>query len=143
LRFYGALLVLFAAAVWLPCQEVWFGEHLEFLTAGIPALLVLIAAIVLELRYRFFGRSRWVLILGEASYILYLVHQFVVFGVIRMGLKSAVHWSEWVKWPLIGAMLVVASAVAMVLHLYIEKPTMKWLRRRLVHETQAVIFQAP
>lgn len=69
--------------------------------------------------------SRALVLLGEASYALYLIHQkilqrtFPVTSVPRL----------W--WPLAGFVLLLCVGVAIGLHLLVERPARGWLRRRL------------
>ncbi len=142
-RDWGFALALFGLAVGV-AGLLWdrtFARRVSGLwTVGIPALIVVCSALVLEFRYRVAGRGRTLLLLGEASYVLYLVHPYVIYGILRVAVPSATHWPEWAKWPLVALAVAAACAVAVALHLYFEKPVLAALRRRLIHRPPPIIF---
>ena len=98
---------------------------------GIAAACALAGAIVLE--RRFIGRLADAMVLqGEASYSLYLVHGFVLpvvgFAVVRLHLPNLA----------LGAVIVVAATGSSVIastvtHIYVERPLTNVLRR-LAHD---------
>ena len=69
-----------------------------------------------------------VILLGEASYAFYLVHSPAI------GLLGAGHWADGVSGSLVlleAFNLAAIVMLAIALHLYVERPSRRWLRRRL------------
>jgi exopolysaccharide production protein ExoZ len=67
-------------------------------------------------------------LLGDASYSIYLTHTFISLRYSskiwsKVPLEGWVQFSGWV-----ALTLVVSSIVGIVVHLYIEKPVLRWLR---------------
>lgn len=93
------------------------------------AAMVVLAAVLLE-RSGVVVRARSWLLLGAASYALYLVHPFAgtaVFAVVRR-LALAPGASICLS---IGMTLAVTIAAGVCMHLWIERPADRWLRARL------------
>jgi exopolysaccharide production protein ExoZ len=76
-------------------------------------------------------RIRAVVMLGDASYLLYLVHPYIEASLHRL----VVHRSPWLAPEFaFGCVLsmVVCAAVSVVLHVKVERPTIKHLNRLLL-----------
>jgi peptidoglycan/LPS O-acetylase OafA/YrhL len=69
-------------------------------------------------------------ILGDASYALYLVHPFALRlvreALLRLGLAPAVH-----PWGGMALMLAGSVAAALLVHRLVERPLTRWARTRL------------
>ena len=104
-------------------------EDIRFLTVGLPAAATVLGAISLEARgIRF--KSPALLLLGAASYSLYLVHIFPLGAVAYVA--GRLEFGE--PWLLLFAPVlafVSAIAVAIVVHLAFERPIDRFLRRRV------------
>lgn len=91
---------------------------------GLPAAAIVAAVVQLEPVLR---RSlpKWLVVQGDASYSLYLFHTFLVpfVGVALMKVHA--------PYPILAIVIcaIVAPAVAMPLHLWLEKPLTRILRR--------------
>jgi len=100
--------------------------YMNFALAPSAALLVFCAA-----RYRnVFSRlltTRPALVLGDASYSIYLVHYVVLMIATRL-IGSAVHGAIFNAIALILSTIAVI-AVSILLYTYYESPARKWLRR--------------
>lgn len=102
---------------------------------GIPAFVIVASALALE-RGEVVVRSRLVLLLGEASYAIYLIHPFIIKAASivysRLNVTSAaLHF---------GAILSVLAAVGLIgiaFHLFVERPIIAWLRHRLTPRAAA------
>jgi exopolysaccharide production protein ExoZ len=104
---------------------------------GLPAYLLVHAAVAIENRFGGYW-PRWVLLIGDASYSLYLSHGFVVSFILnRMGKMHLLpmHVSG-VQDELIPSLicLIVSILVAIPLYLLIEEPTTNFLRRKWLAE---------
>jgi peptidoglycan/LPS O-acetylase OafA/YrhL len=102
----------------------------RYLIAGIPAFVIVLSALLLERIYRVATSNKVVYLLGEASYIIYLVHPYIVFAVLRLVVKDATLATP-VLIALILFLLTLTSVISVAIHLYFEKPLMAYLRARL------------
>ena len=128
--------VLFAAIltafVFLVVQEIWEGFGLpRFICGGLPSFLIVLGAILLERIYRVSAKNGPVLLLGEASYILYLIHPYVVYGVLRLIVGPVTGFSPFTLGLLTLVLLILPTAAAVAIHLWFEKPLMELLRRMI------------
>jgi exopolysaccharide production protein ExoZ len=128
------LYVLAATAlVLLATQELYHGFGLPFLlTAGVPAVLLVSSAILIETVYGDKANNRLVFLLGESSYILYLIHPYIIYGVLRLIVGSKTKLGAMYVWAMVPMLMALAAAVALLIHLWFEKPVMDFLRRLLV-----------
>ena len=100
---------------------------------GIPAALVVAGATLHPFELR---SPAWQvpILLGDASYALYLIHPFM--NVPRLIAQRLLGWTDgpWLWWPagyaLFLAALIVGAAIAT--HLVVEKPLLRVLRTRLI-----------
>ena len=99
----------------------------RLLTHGVPAVIVVACAIVLH-NSGVSWSSRGVLLLGNASYSLYLTHPFVTQATQKLG--KALGLSPAVA--LLGALatLVLVCAVGVATHLWLEKPLTSFVKQR-------------
>jgi peptidoglycan/LPS O-acetylase OafA/YrhL len=110
-------------------------------TWGLAALLVVTGMVALEraLSGRF---PRWLLLLGDASYSIYLIQVFI-FPVLHFGMERwlphLVH-EHAVKAGvmMILVSLVVTSVAGLVLYLLIERPMTKMLRKAMASKLTAL-----
>ena len=64
--------------------------HIErALIAGVPAFFVVLVAIFVERVHGLAVKKKWSMLLGDASYMTYLTHPYIVFGIARLFLKPA------------------------------------------------------
>jgi len=110
---------------------------IRILQWGVPAFFTVMAVVSLE---EGFGDRwpRWIMLIGDASYSLYLSHGFVVSAVIsvmaRMHLLSAgvTGLSEEI---LVAVLSLISSVlVAILLFIFVEKPITNFLRSKWLHE---------
>ena len=99
-----------------------------------PPLLVMSALLLHSAQLR--SRLRLALLMGDASYALYLTHT-IVMEIYVVGRNRLVGDQVALLDPseslfAAGAMLVLCSVVAIAVHLRIELPMLRWLRRKLV-----------
>ena len=117
----------------------WDMANIRFLEWGIPAFLLVLAAAMTEERLGRFW-PRWVLLLGDASYSLYLSHLLVMALLIKIFIRSHI-WSVGVvrrQDEILTALacLIVSTLVAIPLYLLIEKRITKILRHKLMGEDE-------
>src|SRR5262245_32857619 len=111
----------------MSCTNIVCKMNMNFALAPTAALLIFCGA-----RYKHIGSRalalRPVLLLGAASYSIYLVHD-VVLGVSVKLTGSAKHSFVYDSVKLV-LLLVVVLAISLALYTYYEAPARKWLRRR-------------
>lgn len=124
--FVGALLLLAGAALFV--ANHFHGVALpRFLLSGVPAALIVTGAVILDLAGKPVA-PRALVILGGASYSLYLSHMYVV-RVVRIA------WNQIGLGPspilFCTLVVVLACGAALMLAYLIELPSHRWLRSRL------------
>lgn len=165
-RFYTNLLILeFAAgmilAMGLGRMPLTAGFSLKLLTVGVGvmALIVLMfppawrinhavlygplatlivgSALLLE-RWGWSWKSPVALLLGNASYSIYLTHIFATIPIARLG----EHWkvSGWAAFAMLILGLITTTALGLATHFLVEKPVTgqvrHWLQRRVTAKAQ-------
>ncbi len=109
----------------------------RYLVAGIPSFVIVASALLLERIWGWRTTNRTVFLLGEASYIIYLVHPYIVFTVLRVFARGAGEWPlPWVGLLVVG-LLALTSLVSVATHVWFEKPVMAYLRTRLLPQGPA------
>ncbi|MEO5558588.1 MAG: acyltransferase [Dokdonella sp.] len=140
-------LALIALVMLLACAALGIGEYghgyglPREISAGVPAFLLVVGTILVELVYGLSIKSRILFLIGESSYILYLIHPYVVYGILRTLFRDASESSSLTIAALIVALLATSTMVAVAIHLIFEKPVMEWLRRRLLRPRTARIAE--
>jgi len=125
-------LVLAGGLVSIAVLEHRYGETLpRHIAAGIPAFFIVLSALLLERLYNVTTSNRTLYLLGESSYILYLVHPYIVFTVLRLVVRDA-HLSAPAMAALIVGLLALASTISVAIHVWFEKPVMAFLRAKLI-----------
>lgn len=124
-RVIAALLVLggFAAILVVPMGP----ENLRVLSWGVPAFAVVAGAVSLE---PLVGPAlpRWLLVLGDASYSIYLSHGFVLPALMLL-IGRLIAPGLWAEAMTIVLCLVVSSIAGWVVYLAVENPMLRLLRR--------------
>ena len=110
--------------------EFLWGSQSRLCALGLPAALMVLLAIDLE-RHGCRIMNKTILLVGNASYILYLVHPYV----LRAG-EKAFHLSRVAtaqgKIARLSLVVLIAVVLSCVLHLYVEKPIQRLLHRRFL-----------
>ena len=129
----GALLaILVGGLVAIVVGEQYYRDvYPRYLIAGIPSFFVVTSALLLERLFGLSTKNRLIFLLGEASYIIYLVHPYIIFTVLRVVARGAAAWSSPALAVLILALLALVSAIAIAIHVWFEKPVMAFLRAML------------
>ncbi len=118
----GACLAGLLALAFVPLA---FPDVSHLLTQGLPSLLLVAGAIVLHNSGVTVG-GRWLLLLGDASYSIYLTHPFVT----RLAQKAGplVGLTPAPAATLIAGTLVAVCVVGVVTHLGLERPMTRWAK---------------
>lgn len=134
----GLWLVSLGAAFLIGLEESHGGFGVSrFIAAGMPAFALVLAALLLERVYGVNTDSRIVFLVGESSYILYLIHPHVIYGLLRTTRPTEHNLPLPAMIALVIALLLVSTGAAVAIHLWFEKPVMAGLRRRLIAAVEA------
>jgi exopolysaccharide production protein ExoZ len=107
---------------------IWPGAALT-VTAGIPSAILVAGAVLLE-RWGWSIKSVVVMMVGDASYVLYLSHPYVTVPIQKFA-KHLLHPTRLSSLVLIGLSLAAVTTVALVLHKIVERPLSKAARTLL------------
>jgi peptidoglycan/LPS O-acetylase OafA/YrhL len=88
-----------------------------------PAFALVIYGLALEPRWSYFLRTPWIVLLGNASYSLYLLHSLII-------MRAFALLSLLPRWARVGGALGAAVAAALVSYYLVEEPARKLLRPR-------------
>jgi peptidoglycan/LPS O-acetylase OafA/YrhL len=122
--------VLAVLAVALLAQDLTGSGMLpRWLGWGIPAALLVAAVSLGHSRRPQHAMWRFGVMLGDASYALYLVHPFVIRAtremVAQLGLFGMIG-----GWTYVVIVLVITTGVSILIHRGFERPATAWLRQR-------------
>lgn len=135
--------VLIGSLVAINVFEHSYPEVPRYLIAGIPATLIVSSALLLERVYGVATKNKLIVLLGEASYIVYLIHPYIIFSVLRV----FVHDPQSLSTPALGALIVgllaLTSALSIAAHLWLEKPLMRSLRAVLAPDKDQRVARGP
>jgi peptidoglycan/LPS O-acetylase OafA/YrhL len=125
--------VALGAALLIGFEESHGGFRLpRFLVAGVPAFVLVLAALLLERIYGVNTKSNIVFMVGESSYILYLIHPYVIYGLLRTTSSLRGDLPLHAAIGLLIALVLLSTVAAVAIHVWLEKPIMAGLRRRLL-----------
>jgi len=116
----------------------------RYIVAGLPSFLIVLCALLLETLYEVTTHNTVVYLIGESSYIVYLVHPYIIYTVLRVLVRGHGVPTLFIA-PLILLLLGLTCAVAIAIHLWFEKPVMAMLRKWLVSSrpTQPALQSQP
>lgn len=120
----GAAAVCVAATLWLG-QRQPLGTALELALLALPVLVLALGS----------GErsAGWLLaaavLIGEASYSIYLTHAFIVGPLGRVYAKLGL--SAAMLWPFVAVCAGLAALVGLACYRWIERPVLGWLNARL------------
>jgi len=131
----GLLLILIQG--YLP-TNLFSAVHSRTLTLGVAAFFLVTSASLLS-QANWDTKIAWLVLIGDASYILYLIHPYCEYSLDRV-FGTRFHWIRRVTptGALIG--VTVSILLAIVLHLYCERPTVRFLNRTLGGKRRSTEF---
>jgi peptidoglycan/LPS O-acetylase OafA/YrhL len=100
----------------------------DWVAFGVPSAVLVLSAAALA-KSGFDIRSKWIILLGDASYSMYLLHPFVLYFMERVLAK---HWPVFSsEYSLFGMLLsiVAVCVVSCWTYLYFERPLVDWMAR--------------
>jgi exopolysaccharide production protein ExoZ len=143
LRIPALTVCLASAAMLIAIQGVMDPASLPFHTSRVPTLGLL--SFLLITSASLLSQARWdtklasLVLIGDASYILYLVHPYCEYPLDRF-FGSRFHWlkSTTPTGALIGVTLSIGLSI--LLHLYAERPTVRFLNRKVGGRRKSIEF---
>lgn len=138
------LLVIFGYGLLSELQAVLSGQlsMKRFLLWGIPSAFVAFGCIFLEKNNRFTSlwNYKWMLLMGDASYSIYLVH-LTVFTLLRILYKQ---WGFFMPADLaIIVQVAIATIISIGFYKYIEKPLIEAAQRSTKKKHDIIPAPAP
>jgi peptidoglycan/LPS O-acetylase OafA/YrhL len=117
---------------------LWFDAYRPPAMQGTPHVLLFgIASALLMVSVASLSRvgldleNRPLILLGDASYVLYLSHAFVFLAITRV-LAPKWHWLSEGSFPMMAVGIVASVAFAVLLHRYGERPALAFFNRHLL-----------
>jgi exopolysaccharide production protein ExoZ len=125
----GFTLIAFSAMI--------FGEAPRWIVAGLPSFAIVLAAVVLERVHDVKITNRFAVMVGDASYVLYLIQAYVLYGVIRLviGKRTFAELPGQLLTIPLMALSVVASIAVYKLY---EQPILRVLKRKVIRSRPRV-----
>lgn len=112
-------------------NEQVFGSGDRWLYGGVPAFVVVGSAVMLERVHGHRAVNKATLVIGDASYVLYLTQAYVILGLTRPWIGDRT-FSGPLGLILALGLIAISTAVAVALYRYGEKPLLAYLKRRFV-----------
>lgn len=127
---------------YLLLQGVLQRYHTESMLAlGISCTLIVLAAAYTDLNSNL-KMPKPLLLLGDASYSIYLTH-FYVFVFLFKVLKKIEHINPFNKFITVSLSLVIVTVLGVLFHITIEKPLLKHLNRKLLRRVKPIQENLP
>lgn len=104
-----------------------FGSGPRWFQAGIPSFVVVVCAVLLESVHDTKVTNKIAVLVGDASYVLYLLHAYIVFGVIRLVVGKRT-FSEPVGQLVVLGLMAISALAAVLVYRYFEQPILKRLK---------------
>ncbi len=138
LALVSAFLLIYTQATRMPGFSIPMLSRL--LGLGIPSFLLVCAASLLS-QAGWDVNLRALVLVGDASYILYLIHPYCEYSVDRiLGPNHAWLRRQSLSGALVG--IAISLAVAVPIHLYAELPTVRFLNRNFGGKRKSAEFAA-
>jgi peptidoglycan/LPS O-acetylase OafA/YrhL len=142
-----ALFVCVASGLFLIAVQAWFAPTgpsiylYRVLELGVPSFLLIASGSLLS-QGGWDTNLTWLVLIGDASYILYLVHPYCEYSLDRL-FASHLHWlkRDTATGALLGVSFSIAAAV--LVHLYAERPTVRFLNRNFGGRRKSAEFSEP
>jgi peptidoglycan/LPS O-acetylase OafA/YrhL len=117
-----AFFVLLSGEALSATTRVWFGLSMAFV----------LAAVVWREKCGSMATPAWLMVLGNASYSIYLVHE----PLVALGARAIGHLGALASWPLaLAACAGTGIAAGLLYHIFVEIPALSTLRRHIRQRT--------
>lgn len=122
--FLLSIVLLYLGSLQSPASPFWSWRALWM---GLPAASLCAATVLTVERSGSSTIRRFLALLGDASYALYLTHPFSLALMLMLGQGLGLP----ISWDWVGTGCVMAVAGALVFHLVLERPAVAWLHHRI------------
>ena len=125
-------IVLFITGAYLYNMQVIvfppsYAEFTRVLLFGLPSFFMMLGIVMLDLKNNP-SVNKYVVLLGEASYTLYLIHLPIVAAVVKLTIMAGIKNSLMLH-AIFIALTIIVCMVSIITYLYIEKPMISMLKR--------------
>jgi exopolysaccharide production protein ExoZ len=127
---FGALFVIAGVAALLWVQAMGWPGHAwnwRFAWAGLPSLAICAGVVLVRAPSRPGALARPFVVLGDASFALYLSHPFTL-SLVAMAVQ---HFGYLGAWGYIAVAFAACVAASYVIHIGLERPFHTWITARL------------
>jgi peptidoglycan/LPS O-acetylase OafA/YrhL len=135
LCFAGAILLI-ALQAYLP---IWIvAGYPRTVTLGVTSFILITAASLLS-QGGWDLNVAWLVLIGDASYILYLIHPYCEYSIDRIFARH----HPWLHSNTASGVIVgvsISIVLSLLVHLYAERPTVRFLNRRFGGKRKSVEF---
>ena len=126
-------ILLFLSGIYLSNSEFnLFENHYVLFNRvvlfGVPSFFILLGIISLELNYNI-PINKYIVLLGEASYTLYLIHLPLIVAALKI-LNKLNFKNNWLIYFYLFFLLILVTLLSCFVHLKIEKPLIKLINQR-------------
>jgi peptidoglycan/LPS O-acetylase OafA/YrhL len=131
LQKYVLSAALAAGLACLAFNEEIFGPGPRWFLSGVPSFVVVVCAVLLERIHDLKITNKIAVLVGDASYVLYLLHAYIVFGMLRLVIGKRT-FSEPVGQLVVLGLIVISAAAAVIVYRYFEQPILRRLKKIFV-----------
>jgi exopolysaccharide production protein ExoZ len=103
----------------------------RWISTGIPSFFTVLGAVLLERVHDVKVTNKVAVMVGDASYVLYLIHAYVVYGIIRIVLRNQ-HFGEVTGQLMVVLLMVISCVAAVAIYRWYEQPILRVLKRWLI-----------
>ncbi len=127
---WAAVPAIAAGLVWMVALTPWEAPETRLLVWGVPAVLTVAGCLSLEAGGAV-GRNGFLILLGNASYSIYLTH-ILTLGVVRTvwNRLGLVEQDPAAAWIFMASAMAISSAVGVAAYFLLEAPIQRLARRR-------------
>jgi len=123
-----------AGFVLIAFSELIFGPAPRWIVAGIPSFVIVVAAVILERVHAVKVTNRFAVMVGDASYVLYLIQAYVLYGVLRLVVGKRV-FSEVTGQLLTVPLMALCAVASIAVYKLYEQPILRVLKRKLIRRS--------
>ena len=133
-RVSGVLAGIGVLALIVPVHSI---TNLNLIWWGIPSFFIVLAIVASEQRLRD-KWPRWLLLMGDSSYSIYLSHTMLFLLLEKLMVRAyLLHPGDTscaLEWAIVAITLVCSGLFGLLIYYVLEKPLTNQLRLRLLHE---------
>jgi len=134
-----ALFLIAAQGILRPFADYFY--LMRVIELGVPSFFLVFSASLLA-QSGWDTNLTWLVLIGDASYILYLIHPYCEYSLDRL-FAGHIHWLK--RDSATGALVGVSFSLiaALLVHIYAERPTVRYLNSRFGGKRKSAEFSTP